>query len=126
MVYREFTPEALSEPERFFYEHAGTYYYDRDTETAEDGRIRGARDLAAAEARLKAGPYYVDHTPDDEPWDGDVPYDGPLWNVYLYSVEGTASATLLGSRGPVACEADDPRIRVVAAELALRYLPPED
>lgn len=119
---RHVSVETLTETEQFFYDHAGTSY-NPTIETQEEGRIRGARDLAAAEARVKAGPYYVDHSPDDEPWDGDVPYDGPLWNVDLYSVSDTDSPTLLGSLGSVACEEGDPYMRVVAAELALEHLP---
>jgi hypothetical protein len=38
----------MIERERFFYEHAG-YSFDPKTETAEDGRARAARQLAAAE-----------------------------------------------------------------------------
>jgi hypothetical protein len=116
------TPGTLTADEQFFYEHAG-YGFDRATETSEQGHVRTARLLAAAEQALKAGPYFVDHTPDDEPWDGVVPYDGPLWVVTLYSVSGATESEVIGSLSSVACEADDPYMRVVAAELAREYIP---
>lgn len=110
-----------TEAEQFFYDNAG-WSYDPATESEEEGRWRCARVLAEAEARLKAGPYFVDHEPDDLPWDGDVPYDGPLWIVTLYSVAGNLDGEILGSLSSVACEADDPYMRVVAAELASEWL----
>lgn len=113
--------DTLTPAERFFYEHAG-YSYDR-TETAEQGRVSTARALAAAEARLTAGPYLIDAVPDDVPWDGDEPYDGPLWIVTLWSVAESAHQTDLGSIGSVACEEGGWYMRVVAAELALEHLP---
>lgn len=112
----------LTTDEQFFYDHAG-WSYNPEMETEEQGRERGARALAAAEKRLKDGPYYVDHTPDDMPWDGDMPYDGPLWNVDLYSVENSTTAVLIGSIGSVACEENSPYMRVVAAELANEHIP---
>lgn len=108
--------------EQFFYEHAG-YGRLRDEETEEQARARYARLLATAEQALKDGPYFVAHEPDDEPWYGDEPYDGPLWIVSLYSVSGATGAEVIGSLGSVACEADDPYMRVVAAELAHEYIP---
>lgn len=112
----------MSDAVEFFYEHAA-YCHDPVKETEEEGRRRGARALAAAELRAKAGPYFFDAEPDDEPWDGDVPYDGPLWVVTLYSVEGSAVGMPLGALGSVACELDSDYMRVVRAELALGYLP---
>lgn len=106
----------------FFFQYGGLAY-DPKTETAEEGRERHARETAAAEQRLKDGPYFIDVTPDDQPWDGDVAYDGPLWVVTLFSVEGvTDNPTIIGSVGSVACERDDTYMRVVAAELAREYL----
>jgi hypothetical protein len=106
----------MTPAERFFYEHAG-YSHDPRTETAEQGRVSTARALAAAEARLKAGPYLVDHEPSPEPWEG----NGPSWRVRLFV--GSDELLLLGSVGAVECEENDPHMRVVAAELALEYLP---
>src|SRR4051812_20711304 len=104
----------MNDREQFFYDHAG-YGYDPKAETAEQGRERCARELAAAETRLLAGPYFVGIEPDSTPWDGDVPYDGPLWTVALYSVADTDQAELIGSLSSVACEAGDDYLRVVAA-----------
>lgn len=117
------TPElGWTDAVQFFYEHAG-YSWVRERETEVEGRRRGAVALAEAEARALAGPFFFDAVPDDQPWDGDAPYDGPLWVVTLYSVEGSAGGNVLGSLGSVACEADDDYMRVVRAELALEYLP---
>lgn len=117
--------DTLTEAERFFYDHAG-HSYNPATQTPEQGRIEGARALARAEARLKAGPYFVGHEPDDLPWEGDTPYDGPLWTVILYEVTDTTDPRVLGSLSSVACEDGDPYLRVVAAELADGYLPGEE
>lgn len=112
----------LTTEEQFFYANAG-YSYDPLTETPEQGRQRCARVLAAAERRLKTGPYFISVIPDDVPWDGDVPYDGPLWIVQLWSVGASSEAHLIGSIGGVATETDtDPYIRVVSAELASEYI----
>lgn len=122
--------------EQFFYENAG-WSYDPATETEEQGRRRGAVALARAEERMKAGPYFVDVEPDPEPYDGDVPYDGPLkvvnlWQMadptrpeFLWQMTDPTRPELLGCIGGIACEEGDPYLRVVAAELALEYLPKE-
>lgn len=107
---------------RFFLDHAG-YSWDPTRETEFQGRWRAARALADAEARLRAGPYYVDVTPDDLPWDGDEPYEGPLWIVSLWQGVGPWERVHLGSLGGVATPTDDdPYIRVVAAELADEHI----
>lgn len=110
----------LSETEQFFYENAGFSY--RPDETPEQGRARCARVLAMAEKKLIIGPYFVSHEPDDQPWDGDVPYDGPLWIVSLWNVADTTEPVRLASLSGVACEESDPYMRVVAAELAAEHL----
>lgn len=112
----------LTEAEQFFYDHAG-WSYSPETETPEVGRERGAIELARAEERMKNGPYYVTTEPDDMPWGGDFPYDGPMWIVSLWSVEGVAIGEVIGSIGGVACESGDPYMRVVRAELALEHIP---
>jgi hypothetical protein len=109
---------------KFFYEHAG-YSFNPATETEEEGRMAGARALAEAEGRVKAGPYFFTEEPDDQPWDGDFPYDGPLWHVALLSVEGATGATCVAGIGGVACELDSDYMRVVRAELALEHLSTE-
>lgn len=117
----------LTDHEYFFYLHAG-YSYDPKTETAEEGRVRCARDLAAAETRLKDGPYFTTVEDDDLPWDGDEPYDGPIYVVTLYRYAAYhGDDEIIGSLGGVDCESvDDPYIRVVAAELALEHIPADD
>lgn len=115
---------SLTPAERFFYDNAG-YAYDPANQTEEQGHIETARGLAHAESRFRNGPYYADVVPDDIPYDGDAPYDGPVWVVTLYRYsDGQEPDELLGSLGGVACESDsDPYIRVVTAELAGEYLP---
>lgn len=109
-----------TEAEQFFYDNAGCSY--GAGETPEQGRARCARMLAAAEKKLIDGPYLISHEPDPEPWDGDEPYDGPLWTVSLWTVEGEKEPVLIGAIGSVACEELDPYMRVVAAELAAEYI----
>lgn len=113
---------SLTEREQFFYDVAG-FSYDPKTETEDEGRRRCARDLAAAEERLQNGNYIVSVEPDPEPWDGDFPYDGPLWIVTVWGAMSGRPNTL-GAVGSVACPSvDDPYIRVVAAELAAEHIP---
>ena len=108
---------------RFFLDNAG-WSYDPLTETPFQGKWKGARTLADAEERMRRGSYYIDIEPDDLPWDGDFPYDGPLWIVSLW--EGAWwEQELLGSLSGVACPKDDPYLRVVAAQLAAEFIPEE-
>jgi hypothetical protein len=111
---------------RFFYDHAGYSYDARNGETPFQGRWRAAQTLTDAEQRLREGPYYIGIEPDDRPWDGDTPYDGPLWIVDLWEGVYPWDRELLGSIGGVAAEPDDPYLRVVAAELAAEYIPVGD
>lgn len=107
---------------RFFLTYGG-YWYNPNEESEFQGRWRAARTLADAEQRLKAGDYYIDIDPDPELWDGDTPYDGPLWIVSLWEGTYPWDRELLGSLGSVAAEEGDPYLRVVAAELAAEYIP---
>ncbi len=116
------TVEQLTDSEKFFYENAN-YSFDRKIETQEQGRIRSARELAHAEQLLNAGPYFVDFTPDSEPWDGDVEWDGPVWIATLYSVMDSAEPKPMDSLSGIGASVDDPYLRVVAAELASQNLP---
>ena len=59
---------------RFFLDHGG-YWYNPNKESEFQGRWRSARTLADAEARMRAGEYWIDVTADPEPWDGEVPWD---------------------------------------------------
>jgi hypothetical protein len=113
---------ARKEALRFFMDHAG-YSYDPATETPFQGRWRTAKALTDAERRLKAGPFYVTTEPDDMPWDADVPWDGPVLVVTLWSVDGSDTPTMLGSLSGIGAYEGDPYLRVVAAELADEYLP---
>lgn len=111
----------MNEAEQFFYDHAGSSYVPAK-ETLEEGKVRGAKELAAAEQKLKEGPYFVSWETDDRPWDGDVPYDGPLWVAILWSVDGTSTSAPLASLGSIACEEGDPYQRVIEAELMVEHL----
>lgn len=108
---------ALTEQETFFYRNAG-YSYDPKRETAQQGRERTARDLAHAETMLRRGPYFVTVERSTEAYDGCTPYDGPVWDVRLWSVGDSDTPELIGACGGVACEEFSPYLRVVAAELA--------
>lgn len=88
----------LNDAERFFFANAG-YSWDHRTETENDGRERMARRLAAAEATMLAGPYFIGVTPDEDMWDGDCVWDGPLWVVTLYQVGGLRSPEIVSSLG---------------------------
>lgn len=105
---------------RFFLDHGG-YWYNPNKESEFQGRWRSARTLADAEARMRAGEYWIDVTADPEPWDGEVPWDGPVWIVSLYAGPWWEQE-LLGSVGSVAAHEGDPYLRVVAAELAAEYI----
>jgi len=111
----------LTADEQFFYDHAA-WSYAPAKETPDEGQERCARELAAAERRLIDGPYFVAIEPDPYPWDGDEPYDGPLWAVSLFSAAGTSDPECIGSLGSVACEPGDDYLRVIAAELADAFI----
>lgn len=106
----------LTGDQRFFYEHAG--YCRMRTESEHEARERTARLLAAAEAALKSGPYFIGVSPDSEPWDGDTPWDGPVWTMTLYGVADGCEPVVIDSVSGIACESGDPHLRVLAAELA--------
>lgn len=110
----------LSEREQFFYDHGG-YSFKPGEETREQGRRRCARELAAAEQRLNDGPFFVAVERDPEPMEGKS--DEPQWIVGLFTVAGVSEPMCLGSLGAVDCPADDPYLRVVAADLADELIP---
>lgn len=113
----------LTDSEQFFYDNAG-YSYDPKIKTTEEGRVRCARDLAAAETRLKKGPYMTIVELESDPVDGKSDY--PQWCVVLYEMgEYPGDDTIIGSMGCVDCPEHDPYLRVVAAELALEHIPVE-
>lgn len=77
-----------------------------------------AAELTAAETVMLWGPYFMGVEPDPMPYDGDEQYDGPVWTVTLFTVEDRDTPYILASMGGVACERDDPYIRIAVAELA--------
>ncbi len=111
----------LTAREAFFAEHAGVGYQPR-VETFEQGQRRGARELAAAERwLLDSADLRVGIEDDPFPWDGDVPWDGPLYVVSIWRDRWPDSdePQCVASLGSVAVDGlDAPYLRVVAAELA--------
>ncbi len=111
----------MNETEQFFYEYGGW--------ADPPGREQCARDLAAAEARMRSGLFLVGIRDSQIPWDGDMPYDGPLYDVSLYRIDDAAhweEGELIASLGCCCAESEeDPYLRVVAAELALEAIPVE-
>jgi hypothetical protein len=104
--------------EQFFYEHAG-WSYDREKETSDQGRVRCARALAEAETLCAREGWFVKWDHDWIPWDGDEPYDGPLWEAVLYD----RTSNVLASLGSIACKGQASDYgRVIDAELALDAL----
>lgn len=106
----------LSPAEEFFYAHAGYSYDPARGETPGSGRVRTAVLLAAAEEGLNRSDSYVEWEEDPEPYDGDVPYDGPMWIATLRNDSGEVLASLGAIATPGG--ADDDYARVIAAELA--------
>ena len=67
--------------------------YDPARETADRGRVRSFLSAARAMyAYRHDGDAYVDWTPSEFPWDGDAPYDGPLWDATLYVGDSPAAS----------------------------------
>lgn len=109
---------ALTADEQFFYDNAGWSHHP-DKETSENGHRRSARELAEAEAYARAKNWNCTWEPDPDPWDGDVPYDGPLWGATLRDDKGN----ILASLWSIAVEHEgDPYARVVNAQLALEAM----
>lgn len=121
----------LTPAELFFFEHAG-YSYDPKTETAEQGRIKGAKLLAKAEQHAT-----------DNLWecrweiDNDIPYEDALgdhayWcddqkngieheHEIWYCMLTDGKDNVLGSLGAIIDPSREYR-RVVEAELALEAM----
>lgn len=112
-------------PAAFFYEWAG-YSWDPRTETMEQGRARGASELADAERIAReAGASFawsIDDTCDSSSWSDDPdPWD--QWQLIVYGPDGE----VLTSLGCVDFGRDgepwgDPHRRVFEAESALEVL----
>jgi|tagenome__1003787_1003787.scaffolds.fasta_scaffold20914069_4 hypothetical protein len=116
----------LSPAEKFFFDHAG-YGYPSGTDP-EAGHVAAARELAAAEQRMNAGPYYATVAPDpDAATTASEGYAGPTWLVALWTIGDAADGTddeWLDAVGGVECDEGSPHLRVITAQLALASLPP--
>ena len=109
----------------FFYEHAG-FSYDPKTETPEQGNLRGAEALAAAEARGRdeglSFEWDIDPDVDSSSFSGARP-SWSLWCCQAYDADGEKVASLWGCDfGRGGTPYGDAYRRVVEAELALEYL----
>jgi len=108
-------------PSQFFYAEAGLSY-DPKKETKEQGRKRGARELAKAEAWLAAQPgHQILWEEDDYPDRSGVDHDGMLYGVVVTLSDGRC-ASLYGVDLGAAEDISDPYTRVVVAELALELM----
>lgn len=115
---------SLAEAEDFFYEHAGwAHPMDADAAAQEAARRENARRLARAEGELWRGPFVRTVEPDPEPWDGDVPWDGPVFVVGIDQIgAGFESRRVASLCGVAVASESDPYVRVVAAEIMAGYL----
>lgn len=114
----------LTKQEQFFYDNTGTSW-NPATKTQEEGKLRGTRELAAAETWAVQNGYTFacEHDNDaDESWMKDEPAEyrekwaGHAWWTAMYDAEGTLVQSLGASYG------DDKYKRVVRAELALEEM----
>ena len=115
-------------PYRFFYKHAG-YGYNPRVETAEQGRRRGARALAAAEAYATAAGWEYQWDYDPEPCIGcdcgsaDCPCSsGAPHEILCVLLNDRDNGRTLAALGGI-CGATREYRRVVAAELAMEAMP---
>lgn len=117
----------LNDVEQFFYETA-PYSWDPEKETEISGRVKAAIAYAEAERVRKLRGFTVDWEQSPEPWDGDFPYDGPMWVASLWSPTGLhndpeCTGVSLGAIAIDSCapeHTDDGR--VIAAQLMIQYL----
>lgn len=112
----------MNDTQRFFYTHAG-YSYDPVKETAEQGRTRGAKQLAKAErqAFMRGFFYrwYVDPDCDSSEFSEETP-PWHLWQVAIFNRQGRIVNSLHGiDFGREGDPCNDPYRRVVEAELAI-------
>ncbi len=102
----------------FFHDHAG-WSYDPRSETPEEGRMRCARGLAAAEAWASNAGVRYEWRHESEPVDrSGIEHDGPLWEVLAHldgQVVGSCGVIDLGRDGD---PWHDPYARVCEADLA--------
>lgn len=106
----------LSAPEKFFYDHAG-YSYDPLTETPDEGRIRCAKNLSAAESLAREAGVSFE-------WVLDADADDPnKWGCMLHDAVGNVQCSLWDiDFGPDGSPWGDDYRRVVEAELADEYV----
>jgi hypothetical protein len=115
----------LTADERFHWEH-GAYSYDPKTETSEQGRVRTAIRMAAAECRAREAGWTFRWEQDDitsEEHSNEQPFY-PLWACLAYDADGH----VVGSLGGVDFGRDvapwgAPYRRVIEAELAYEAVP---
>lgn len=106
----------LTAAEQFFFDHAG-YSYDPKSETAEHGRIRCAKNLAAAEGIAREAGVSFEWVPDA---DVDEPNQ---WGCMLHDAAGSIHQSLWGiDFGRHGEPWGDKYRRVVEAELADAYV----
>jgi len=123
--------EEMTNQEKFFYDNAG-YSYNAATETAEEGRVRCAKALAAAESEMMYRPWYVEWTDDDQ--DAQFQDENGEWQeapavvamLMRYFDDPDRQVDCLASLGGIT-ESDNATERanyrrVVEAELALQAL----
>lgn len=115
-------PTTRQTPVAFFYEHAG-YGYDPKTETPEQGRQRGAEELAKAEAWARENGYRFEWEHDGYADRSGIEHDGPLWVCLMLDAGGDVQDALggidLGENGTPGRVAG---ARVIEAELALEAM----
>jgi len=114
----------LTTDEKFFFDHAG-YSYGKG-ETKRQGRERGARALAQAEAKARQGGFsfvwQIDPDTDSSDWSDDEPA-WRVWQCCMLNPEGRIVDSLHGiDFGRDGEPWGDPYKRIVEAELALSGL----
>jgi len=97
----------------FFYQHA-CWGYNPATETKAQGRHRGARNLADAEAWARTVGMTFVWEDDDIPWDGDSDSPREMLGCIARWRDGSTAASLWGLADP---NAD--YVRVVESELSM-------
>lgn len=109
----------MTRAERFFYFHAD-WGYDPAIETLDEGRRRGARELATAEQAAQDRWEY-EWQDECEEWDGDAP--APRYLLWCRLYDPQRPRVTLASLGMIGLnDLNDPYRRVVEAELALEAL----
>lgn len=121
----------MNDAVKFFYEHAGYSY--GPGETPEQGRVRCAESLAAAEQRAKDRGYTFEWEVDPDIDSSEFSDEGPAWPLYgciMKDADGTVRGSLwaidLGRDAEYWSGqrfSDEPYVRVVQAEIASEEIP---